>query len=329
MNKIKTFFLRYKIVVFILLSVSIGWYFHYYYYTYIKDRSNEIVQIRENSSENQFINPLILVADNRKIEFEEYKDLKNKINDYINKSRSNNVTDISFYFRDLNSGEWIGVNEDSLYSPSSMLKVAILIAYSKLADNDSKILLEKAYYKPTDFSGQVYKPNQLSTGYYTIKQLLIQMIVESDNDAMHSLNNLHTEEVLKIFKDLELPDLLSDKEDFMSPRYYSRLFRALYNGSYVSRFYSNEALQLLTFTKFYEGIVNGTGSTTVAHKFGELTDTTNGVVTKRELHDCGIVYYPNKPYFICVMTKGLDFSDMEKSIDDISKTTFDYIKNQK
>jgi hypothetical protein len=329
MNKIKIFFLKYKIVLFILLSVVVGWYSHYYYYTYIKDRSNDIVQIRENSPNNQFINPLILVADNRKIEFEEYKNLKNKINDYINKSKNNNITDISYYFRDLNSGEWIGVNEDSLYSPSSMLKVATLIAYSKLADNDSNIVSEEAYYKPTDVSGQTFKPNQLETGYYTVKQLLIQMIVESDNDAMHSLNSLHTGEVLKIFKDLELPDPLSDKEDFMSPRYYSRLFRALYNGSYVSHFNSNEALKLLTFTKFNDGILSGTGSTTVAHKFGELTDTTNGVVTKRELHDCGIVYYPNKPYFICVMTKGLDFSDMEKTIAYISKITFDYIENQK
>lgn len=332
MNKIKAFFLRYRIIVFVSVSLVIGWYLHIYYYFNIDDRSQDIIQIRENSLANKFINPLILVADNRGVEFKGFKDLKNQIADYINKNSKNDaITDISFYFRDMNSGEWIGVNEDISYAPSSMLKVATLMAYTKLADGNSKILLEKVYYKPTDDSAQNYKPHQLKAGYYTIKELLQQMIVESDNDAMHDLNSLHVQDVLGVYKDLQLPDVLSEAEDFMSPRYYSRLFRALYNGSYISRFYSNEALQLLTYTKFNRGIISGVGTTTiVAHKFGELTDTLNNVVTKRELHDCGIVYYPERPYFICIMTKGLgDFLDLEKPISDISKIAFDYMKSKK
>lgn len=124
--------LKNKIIAFILPSLVVGWFSHYYYNLNIANYGQEIVQIRENSSANKFINPLILVADNRKIEFEEYKELKNRIGDYINKSKNSNITDVSYYFRDLNSGEWIGVNENAMYSPSRMLKVITLIAYSKL-----------------------------------------------------------------------------------------------------------------------------------------------------------------------------------------------------
>ena len=321
--------LKFKIVGLVVLSLIIGWFLHYYYYAHIVDRSREIIQIRENSDAYRFINPIILTVDNRDVEFDEYRDLKSKVQTYINIHSVNGVKKASFYFRDLNTGEWVGVNEDELYSPSSMLKVATLIAYSRLADDDPKILLEKVLYEPSDISGQNYRPKQLAKGYHAVRELLQQMIVESDNDAMHSLNALHTDEILEIYKDLELPDIFSDEQDFMSPRSYSRLFRSLYNGSYISHFYSDEALELLTYSKFNQGIKSGVGDTVVAHKFGEYTNTLLGTITEKELHDCGIVYYPSKPYFICVMTKGQDFSSLEKIIADISKITFDYIKSKK
>src|SRR3989344_4349139 len=320
---------RLKIVVIVVFSLIAGGFLHYYYYSHIVDRSKEIIQIRENSDSYRFINPVILTVDNRDVEFDQYRDLKNKIQSLINSRSVKEIEGVSFYFRDLNAGEWVGVNEDDLYSPSSMLKVATLMAYSKLADDDPKTLLEKVYYEPSDISGQNYKPKQLAKGYHVVREILQQMIVESDNDAMHSLNDLHTDKILEIYKDLELPDILSDKQDFMSPRSYSRLFRSLYNGSYISHFYSDEALELLTYSKFDQGIKSGVGDTVVTHKFGEFTDILDGTITKRELHDCGIVYYPSKPYFICVMTKGQEFSNLEKIIADISKITFDYIKNKK
>jgi hypothetical protein len=93
---------------------------------------------------------------------------------------------------------------------------------------------------------------------------------------------------------------------------------------------SEQALGLLTTTDFTQGLVAGvSATTTVAHKFGEQTDTdTNGQVIDRELHDCGIVYYPNNPYFLCVMTKGQDFSTLAKIISGISNSVFNYVSSQ-
>jgi beta-lactamase class A len=310
-----------------------GWAFHSYYYFHIEDRSQDVLQIREDSGNYKFINPLLYVVDARNIESSEYATLKKDIQNYISKAeKQGRAKDISFYFRDLNQSGWVGVNQDDLYSPGSMLKVSVLIAYFKIADEKNPNVLETpAYYQPTNDPGQTYKPHSvLKPGYHPVKDLLTQMITESDNDALHVLNNLNIDGILKIYKDLHLPDPLSENTELISPREYSRLFRVLYNVGYISNKYSEQALNILSQTTFKNGLVAGVASSTipVAHKFGEYTSVINGVTEDRELHDCGNVYYPGKPYFICVMTKGGDFSDLTKIISDISQITFDYMEKK-
>lgn len=317
------------IAIIFLLALGGGWFAHSYYITHVQDRSMEVIQVRENSSDYTFINPLIFVSDRRNIEFGEYADLKNQLEQYISKAmKAGKIKNASIYFRDLNGGEWISVNSEVLYAPSSMMKVATLMAYLKLAENNQNILYEKVLYTPTGTTGQTYKvERQLAAGMYPVKTLLEQMIIESDNDAAVALNGVHTEEVLKIYKDLELPNPLSDEIDFMSIGAYSRLFRTLYNGSYISRTYSEYALELLSKTKFNKGITASTGATMVSHKFGELTYLQKGKDPERELHDCGIVYEVGSPYTICIMTQGSQFSELQKVIADLSKIVFEYPKS--
>ena len=63
----------------------------------------------------------------------------------------------------------------------------------------------------------------------------------------------------------------------------------------------------------------------VAHKFGVIED-------KKQLHDCGIVYYPDNPYMLCIMTKDMEISDSRNLIQNISKDVYesiDKIENKK
>jgi beta-lactamase class A len=316
-----------------ILVFIIGWWAHSYYYLHIADRSKDIMQVREDSQDYKFINPLLYVLDTRNIESREYSDLEKNVKDYITSAEGQGkAQDISFYFRDLNQSGWVGVNQEDQYDPGSMLKVSVLIAYFKMADEKNPAILEdQGYYTPTNDPGQTFKPTHvLKPGYYPVKDLLTQMIEESDNDALHVLNNMHIDEILQIYKDLRLPDPLKEDTEVISPREYSRLFRVLYNVGYISNKYSEEALNMLTQTTFKDGLVAGISSSTipVAHKFGEYTNVTNGVVQERELHDCGNVYYPGNPYFICVMTKGQDFQAQAKIISDISKMTFEYMEKK-
>ena len=304
----------------------LGWFLN----QYSKKDLNSVRQVRGDAEGYQFVSPLLYI-DNSESVFPELDPLKRKVSSYIARAvREDKASDIGFYFRDLGTARWTGVNHDHKFAPASMLKVATLIAYLKLAQKDPNILLEKHEYIPEADSGQVFKPSKyFSAGIKTNRELLSQMIVESDNAAMYILDKGHVDEKIVVYQDLELPNPLEESRDFLSPMQYSRMLRTLYNSSYLSRFYSEEALKLLSYTKFNEGIRAGIGSTTVAHKFGEYTLLDNGRLVDRELHDCGIVYYPGNTYLICIMTKGENFDSLKKVIADISRITFEYVSHLK
>lgn len=126
-------------------------------------------------------------------------------------------------------------------------------------------------------------------------------------------------------KTLQIPEATTS--DFMSPRLYSRFYRVLYNSTYLSPSVSEQTLKFLTQKGFPGGLDAGVpDNILVAQKFGERTQNdASGNVVDRQLHDCGIVYYEDYPYFLCVMTKGQDFTKLQPIISGISKTVWDYI----
>lgn len=104
------------------------------------------------------------------------------------------------------------------------------------------------------------------------------------------------------------------------------MFRGIYNGSLLNKENSNKVLEWLSQSKFKDGLVAGVpGSVMIAHKFGErlLEDNT------KQLHDCGIVYYPDNPYLLCVMTHGNDYEKLEKVIQDISKMVYTEVDSRR
>lgn len=329
MNRILETIERKKIgkITLVCLLFFLGWVSNLIYLKYVLKIGEKDIPVRQNSSDFKYINPLLFVDNSEEI-FPEYRNLKDEVGDYINKSiKENKVEKASLYFRDLNSSHWAGVNEKELYTPSSMLKVAVLLTYLKISEKNPDIMSKKVKYVHKDSYNEYYKTNKINNGEYTVLELLQYMIIESDNTSMSLLVALNTPEVVKLYEDLKLPNILEGNSDFLSTEDYSYIFRALYNASYVNKSLSEQALQLLTYTKFDKGIVAGVeASTTVAHKFGEHTITFNGIVTERQLHDCGIVYYPKKPYLICIMTKGKDFKNLETIISDISSMVYRYNK---
>jgi len=71
---------------------------------------------------------------------------------------------------------------------------------------------------------------------------------------------------------------------------------------------------------YKEGLVGGLPEgIKVAHKFGERAYEESGV---KQFHDCGIIYYPNKPYLLCVMTRGDDFNTLQGIVRQVSQTVY-------
>lgn len=309
----------------VLLGVGLGWGARLWYET---GQTARVVQLREASTKYRFIKPLLLSGVPE--ESPDYADLKAKFESYVVGARGRGEAEsISVYFHDLNTGRWTGFNEKELYDPSSMLKVGMMVGYLKLVSIDPALLTQEFPYIPkTDF-GQHYPPTaHLPQGLHTVKELLETMIIESDNVPLEMFLNHNSQALGDVLQSLNISlPATPQTTDFMSPQAYSRLFRTLYSSTYLPRGLSEYALQLLSLTTFNNGLVAGIpAGVTVAHKFGEHTTTnTAGQVTSRQLHDCGIVYYPDKPFLVCVMTRGQDFTKLEKVISGLAQLTYQHV----
>lgn len=242
---------------------------------------------------------------------------------------------ISLYFRDLNNGPWFGVNEKEVFSPASLLKVPLMIEFLHEVEDDPSILNKKIAILPTDINTSV-SPNIKSEGSlvqgeeYTFEEILKSLIEKSDNTAVLALlRNVDKKGIEDVFRSIGVPFKDLSTEVDIRVKDYAGFFRVLFNSSYLSREMSEKALEILTKSEYQDGIVAGVPQEVrVAHKFGErnIIDEENSM----QLHDCGIVYYPTKPYIICIMTKGNNFENQSKAIRDLSSYTYKEVdKNTK
>jgi beta-lactamase class A len=289
------------------------------------------VEVRANLPQYTFINPLIVVSTNKTLYAEQYKDLVSMLDTYIqNATKAGMAQNVSVYFRDMNTGHWTGIGEKEPYHPSSMLKVLTLMATAQLAENSVLSLTDMLPYAPGDNASQYYPPTDvMATGTYSIQDLARATALYSDNSANAALlsDSAINNEFTALYKLFRLPDATSSTEDFMSPQSYSVIWRSLYNATLLSDPTSEELLQLLSYTTFKDGLVAGVpANITISHKFGEFSDeTTSGAVLNRELHDCGIVYYPGHPYLLCVMTRGTIFPNLAQTIAGVSRLVYNFV----
>ncbi len=244
--------------------------------------------------------------------------------------KSGTLTTAAVYFRDLNNGPWFGVNEHESFSPASLLKLPVMLAYYKKSEKSPELLQKKVRYEAKDplLHQNITPTNSIEKGKdYTIDDLIERMMIYSDNGALTLLeDNIEPALIDRITLDLGVETATeATPEDFMSVKGYSGLFRILYNASYLEKNLSEKALEILSRTEFTKGIVSGVPkSIKVSHKFGEreLSDQV------KQLHDCGIVYHPQSPYLLCIMTRGGDIPTLERIIAKISSVTFHGIESR-
>jgi beta-lactamase class A len=129
----------------------------------------------------------------------------------------------------------------------------------------------------------------------------------------------------KVFTDLGITvPGVRGTEDYMSVSDYAAFFRILYNASYLSKDDSQKALDLLTKVDFADGLRAGVPKDVpVANKFGERQ-----IGTSQQLHDCGIVYFKDHPYLLCIMSRGSDFNKLASSIKDVSRLVYGEVQKQ-
>lgn len=227
----------------------------------------------------------------------------------------------------MNNGPWVGINEDEKFSPASLIKVPLMITYFKAAESNPSLLKQTIIATPSATEKQSITPQISLTPNqsYTIEELIERMIIYSDNQAYDILGKyIDNQLLIKTFSDLGVDisqGFTNPSGNILSVKSYATFFRVLFNASYLNKDMSEKALFLLSQVKYQDGIVLGINNPQIAvsHKFGERNYEDTG---EKQLHDCGIVYFPQKPYLICVMTRGRDFSKLSSSISQISNLIY-------
>jgi beta-lactamase class A len=239
---------------------------------------------------------------------------------------------MSVYFRDLNDGPTLGINEDDLYISASLLKLPIALTFYRFSEDGAPNILEqKLLYELGKNAGppptQYFTPlkSAIPGSTYTVNELIYNSLVYSDNASIEILKvylkNIGNGQdfILATLKDLGLTEPASLSSSDISTRGYASIFRQLYNASYLSNEDSEKVLSILDQSQFKSGIVAGVPiEVKVANKFGE-----RDLTSEKQLHDCGIVYYPGNPYLICIMTRGKDYETLTKVVSSVSKIVYD------
>lgn len=265
--------------------------------------------------------------------FGEFNPAKEAVSLFIaGEKKQKHIDSMSVYFSDLNIGAWFGIGEDENFALASMLKVPVMMAYFKQAQSDpsvlhKKLILEKGELIPN--VTQNIKPGQTIefNKPYTVEELIRRMIVYSDKLADELLLiNVDDAALRNVYKTLGLqcPD---DRrcEVESSVKTVSEMLRILYNATYLNDEFSEKALGLMTQSEYRSELVAGLPRLLkVAHKYGERGYAGTDMV----LSDCGIVYYPNHPYVLCVMAHGTDKERIGQSIRLTSQIIFSLVHDQ-
>ena len=264
----------------------------------------------------------ILLADIPR-ESSELEETKAAILDVIHQQKEGgNAKTVSVYLRKFNDGSWITINQQEQYDPGSILKVSLLIAILKQAQSNPSLLDKKILFSihGTDIPKEYFLDDTLMPGTkYSIRELLRRMIVYSDNDAVTLLNqDLNVTMLQKLFTDLGLTAPQPQTKYLMTAEDCAKFMRVLFNSSYLKPEFSENALRLLTESRFHKGLTDPLPATLkVAHKFGEA-----GTFTEPQLHEEGIVYIDNNPYLLVIMTKGSDYDRLSQCVSAISKVVY-------
>jgi beta-lactamase class A len=285
---------------------------------------------RLDTGKYKFIKPLLSSGYGNEEEalkwFPAERKLKSLVQDIISEKPD---VKTGVFFLNLNNSGWFSINASDTFIPASLLKLPMLISYYKLHETERDLFDHKIIYEGEDFNTnmRIGKGTIKSGETYTVKELIDEMIINSDNNALQLLYKYRQSSLRSIFDDMKIPLPNTDSEiaekDFVTTRDIGRFLLVLYNASYLSPENSEEALGTLSKAVFKDGIVAGVpNNIVVSHKFGEREIMQGDRSLKIELHDCGIVYHPQNPYIICIMTKGGDINSEKLQIQKISKAVY-------
>ena len=274
-----------------------------------------------------FLDPSVY-EDNQHQEIIDFDPLRQNITAYL---QSLSVS-YSFYFEYLPNGVTIRDDEDSFSQAASLMKTPLVMDLYKLAEQGKISLSDKETIEPVDIdTDPVYgNPTHLETGQtISLSQAAQITLNDSDNTTLNIIKSVIlplVDQTSDSFRYLDLDysvgGLANNAQITISARSYSSILTCLYFACLNSPEDSTNILKYLTNSAEPNRLAAGVGSgTLVAHKVGSAGSTAQS--------DCGIVYYPQKPYLICLMLFNIPSTNtnVDPYFQHLSQMTYDYIKS--
>lgn len=260
-----------------------------------------------------------------------FTDLRSQIQSYVSGSSEK----IGVYFEYLPTNVSINVNGNEEFYRASLVKLPVVMrAYKYIEDGklslDDQLTVEEK--QLNNEYGSLWKRG-VGTAI-SVRELIRLILTESDNTAFNVLYEKVNVQLGKdlpsgdnsaddIYDYLDIPRATEGITPMISPRNYTSILKSLFFSAYVSYKNSNEILTTMTLPHTENWLRSGVRSgIPVADKIG-LYNT-----EPEQLHvysDCGIIFYPERTYSLCVMVNSADSQKSIAHIQHISKLVFDFI----
>lgn len=214
---------------------------------------------------------------------------------------------VGLFFYDIESKQSIGIKETELFNPASVIKIPVMVecfrqVESGLHNFDDMTRLRHDHILSGSGQLQFQKPGQR----YSLKRLLDQMMIHSDNTATNILIEfLGIEHINNTLLELDLDDTIlgtpnlldADGINLSAPKDMAKLLLGILTNRILSKQSSKRMITLMTKQKYRWGIPYHLPSTLkIANKTGTLAHVRN---------DCAIIYYPESPYILTIFTKDI------------------------
>lgn len=246
-----------------------------------------------------------------------------QLKENVEKITKGKIGSYSVYYKNLETGEFFGIDENQIQTGASVNKLPIIAALyfldrkNKLSLDD-KITIQKEDVQDYGTGSIRY---QKMPQVYSLRNLAKLALKQSDNTAAHVLSlRIGEENVQKLvdswgMKQTSMVDNKTTAYDM------GVLFEKIYKGEIANPANTKELLEFMTDTEFEDRLTKGLPSgVKIYHKTGDG----EGFV-----HDLGIIETEKGTYFLGVMTS--DIGDQEEqtknAIAEISKKVFESINN--
>jgi len=241
----------------------------------------------------------------------------------IKKITENKKGFYSIYFKDLESGKELGIDENQINTAASVNKVPIVAALYLLAkegkiDLDDRVTIQESDVQDYG-TGSIRYQEMPQT--YSLRNLAKLALKESDNTAAHVIEIKVGEENVQKLVDswgLKQTNMVENKT---SARDMNIIFEKIYKGEIADAANTKELLDFMTDTDFEDRIPKDLPSNTIVyHKTGD---------EEGYVHDVGIIKTEKGTYFLGILTSDVGGQEekTKSTIAEISKKIFDSLNN--